>query len=712
VRASRGVEENAWTEILRDTGVTATVDIVSGASAGGINGVLLGKALATGAKLDTVRSIWTDKADIGKLLREASDKEPVSLLRTDLFEELLDDGLRKMDESATEEGNGEIRPLVSAFDLFIAGTRLEPWVRGFPTDLGGTVDTRDYRKSFELKLRRSGYNPERKEAGYNRNDFESDANGMLAEVARATSAFPVAFEPKLIEVDDENRRLFLAEEPPATYFSDGGILHNKPFTETISTIFTRVASRPVDRWLVSVEPDPEHISTPGQVVAPNVVEVASKAVMGIPRYQSIAADLSRLQEHRRRAKVAREKLMGIDKALLGRIDELQGASGEAEDGALLSWRDEVLLASDYFPERQRRTLRTLERLATSPSSAQEWDEEAVDALKRTIEANPQEAPDPGFEQRRIYHLLEMTRKLQARPELSDSAAGLAKAKLRLWGQFDRVGELLWELFDQEGEPPEGAPETRAAEAVNRLREGLGSVANEVERICEELDGIGSGAVDGSARPFTTVFRWFELWDAQLLTIAEVSSAEARDEINFARISPADAEFIGKPASEKLAGDALGHFGGFLKESWRRNDLLWGRLDAAEMICRMIEGPVDDDTPAPLPEALIKAVQEQIFGKEIGSVPPDHPDYRSYLESDDYGVGAEKLDAIPIKERTDLVLRSGGVARNMLRGLGKAKRLPKLLRKLFSRLGTGLGLLLSVARGPVRVWVRFRKDGSK
>jgi predicted acylesterase/phospholipase RssA len=702
VRASRGVEENAWTKILRDTCVTATVDIVSGASAGGINGVLLGKALATGANLDSVRSIWTDEADIGRLLREASDKEPASLLRTDRFEELLDAGLKEMDKGATGE------PLVSAFDLFIAGTRLEPWVRGFPTDLGGTVDSRDYRKSFELKLRRSGYNPERKEAGYDRNDFESDANGMLAEVARATSAFPVAFEPKLIEVDDENRRLFLPEEPEASYFSDGGILHNKPFTETISTIFTRAASRPVDRWLVSVEPDPESIAAPGEVVAPNVVEVASKAVMGIPRYQSIAADLSRLQEHRRRAKVAREKLAGIDKALLGRIDELQGASGEAGDGALSKWRDEVLLASDYFPERQRRTLRTLERLATSPSSAQEWDEETVEALKRTIEANPQEAPDPGFDQRRIYHLLEMTRKLQARPELSDSAAELAKAKLRLWGQFDRVGELLWGIFDQEGEPPEGVPEAHAANAVNGLREGLGSVANEVRGICEELDDISIDAIEGRTQPFTKVFDWFELWDAQLLTIAEVSSAEARDEICFARISPADAEFIGKPANTKLAGDALGHFGGFLKENWRRNDLLWGRLDAAEMICRMIEGPVDDDTPAPLPEALIKAVQEQIFGKEIGSVPPDHPDYRSYLESDDYGVGAEKLDDIPIKERTDLVLRSGGVARNMLRGLGKAKRLPKLLRKLFSRLGTGLGLLLSVARGPVRVWVRLRK----
>jgi hypothetical protein len=34
---------------------------------------------------------------------------------------------------------------------------------------------------------------------------------------------------------------------------------------------------------------------------------------------------------------------------------------------------------------------------------------------------------------------------------------------------------------------------------------------------------------------------------------------------------------------KLAGDDLGHFGAFLKRSWRANDWLWGRLDAASAL---------------------------------------------------------------------------------------------------------------------------------
>ena len=59
-----------------------------------------------------------------------------------------------------------------------------------------------------------------------------------------------------------------------------------------------------------------------------------------------------------------------------------------------------------------------------------------------------------------------------------------------------------------------------------------------------------------------------------------------------RTSPRDAISIldeNAPAEKrrKLAGTALFHFGAFLNREWRRNDLLWGRLDAAERIVRAI-----------------------------------------------------------------------------------------------------------------------------
>ena len=46
---------------------------------------------------------------------------------------------------------------------------------------------------------------------------------------------------------------------------------------------------------MSVEPDPEHFAQRPRRQTPEVDEVVSKAVFGIPRYQSIAADLERVE---------------------------------------------------------------------------------------------------------------------------------------------------------------------------------------------------------------------------------------------------------------------------------------------------------------------------------------------------------------------------------------------------------------------------------
>ena len=61
-----------------------------------------------------------------------------------------------------------------------------------------------------------------------------------------------------------------------------------------------------------------------------------------------------------------------------------------------------------------------------------------------------------------------------------------------------------------------------------------------------------------------------------------------DRVEVVRISPQDAtSLIDETASNetrrKLAGSALNHFGGFMDRAWRRNDILWGRLDAAERL---------------------------------------------------------------------------------------------------------------------------------
>lgn len=698
VRASRGAEENPWTGVLQDAKVTATVDIVSGASAGGLNGILLGKALAAGGNMSAVRSLWVDDANLDDILQEPGVKEPASLLQSATFERLIKGGLETMDR----QGDGE--SLVSAFDLFISVTRLRPWVRDFETSLGTKIQTSDYRKSFNLKYRRQGYNPVAPDLGYDRNDFSEDENQNLIEIARGTSAFPAAFEPEKVAIEDRNRKLFQADEPNPSYFSDGGILHNKPFTETISTILTRAAALPVRRWLISVEPDPETaIPSHPDEEAPEVAAVVSKALFGIPRYQSIAADLERLQQHRGAVQSARQILRGVD----SRAAEHLEASGTASDD-LSDLRAQQVTATDYDAQRgQRFAAECADRVSAS------WrlrDREALSASVREICLELYtETADFAFDRRRLRYLLELLRLLAESPGFPDEAKpDIQSIQLGLWAEADRLDYLLWSLFDDEPGPweePTGfrqraAPATVRA-LLERLSEGLEPIRGRTRVLCADADGLVPPRQ--LPRPLlAAVFDQFELWDTVLLPLEQVSSVDARNLIRLARISPEDAGYIRKSADRKIAGDVLGHFGGFLRREWRKNDILWGRLDAAEMITRILVK--DRDLDQAKLESQIRTVQTEIAKNEL---PDLQGDYRSYLE-DQYRVGEESLAAIPMEKRADLVLRAAGVVRNMFRRASTHPEDPsrgeRVLQSMLARVGRVLGFALAIVRWPVlAIW---------
>lgn len=63
------------------------------------------------------------------------------------------------------------------------------------------------------------------------------------------------------------------------------------------------------------------------------------------------------------------------------------------------------------------------------------------------------------------------------------------------------------------------------------------------------------------------------------------------------------------ATEKLAGLQLARFGGFYKRSWRANDYLWGRLDAAERIGDMLGR--DSQEVKPLQARIVRHEQTNL-----------------------------------------------------------------------------------------------------
>ncbi|MEM9039436.1 MAG: patatin-like protein [Actinomycetota bacterium] len=134
----------------------------------------------------------------------------------------------------------------------------------------------------------------------------------------------------------------------------------------------------------------------------------------------------------------------------------------------------------------------------------------------------------------------------------------------------------------------------------------------VERVSDELDAPlrrasedGRQVITGPDIDDSLLIRLADAWinygdyDQLILPLASVASAEL-DAADVIRISPLDATGLvaegqdGETGPRKLGGNALAHFGGFLDENWRLNDILWGRLDTAEIVTKQILGGDDDD----------------------------------------------------------------------------------------------------------------------
>ncbi|WP_229795932.1 DUF3376 domain-containing protein, partial [Saccharothrix coeruleofusca] len=80
------------------------------------------------------------------------------------------------------------------------------------------------------------------------------------------------------------------------------------------------------------------------------------------------------------------------------------------------------------------------------------------------------------------------------------------------------------------------------------------------------------------------------------------------------------------ADDKAGGAALGRFSGFLKRSWRVNDWIWGRLDGATMLCRVLFDPLrlrrmdrfhaDGSSSAQRAAAVVAEMTAQLFGAQL------------------------------------------------------------------------------------------------
>ena len=326
------------------------VDVLSGTSAGGINGILLSYALTNSTKDEVFdfkdfADIWRESGSISQLLRNPSEppkrsqfpqpgEEIDSVLDGEkYYQNQLTNAFQTVWKSHAPASVGEWFSPSSELDLFITGTDLLGKVYKAFDNTGNLIEVKEHRTVFHLK-----YREDRK------HDFKPTENQVsqkaLAKLCRITSCFPVAFPVVSVKLKTEdiyatqqyatqdpeyaidrhlvswgqleNRELPL-DKPPQGYqlhFVDGGVLDNRPFSYTINEIYHRTAYRPVMRKMFYIDPSPDRfLDSPKfrRMARPNVLQVATDSLVGMPRYESIANDLKEIND--RNEKVRRYKFL-------------------------------------------------------------------------------------------------------------------------------------------------------------------------------------------------------------------------------------------------------------------------------------------------------------------------------------------------------------------------------------------------------------------
>ncbi|WP_294297683.1 patatin-like protein [uncultured Sphingomonas sp.] len=357
---SEGVYHALLSEIATHAEVRLRVlpDIIAGASAGGINGIFLAQALATGQSLEPLTTMWLENADIEALLDPDAAPDRFSKLWATPLAWMVAD--RNQIDGTVEPGSREevarklrhfIRSrwfeppfggarlthmLLDALDAMAAGPKGERLLPpGQPLDLFVTVtDFRGHPERLRLNSPAEVVETEHRLVF----PFSDSGDGLLGDTpelalaARATSSFPGAFPPlKVGEVDAvlkerrqrwPGRKAFLNRVLPrhaavnaaeSAVLIDGSVLANAPFRPAIDALRDRPAKRQIDRRFVYVDPVPGYDFNLGlsKVESPGFFQTILGAVSELPRQQPIRDNLDAIDARTARVERLRDILAGL-----------------------------------------------------------------------------------------------------------------------------------------------------------------------------------------------------------------------------------------------------------------------------------------------------------------------------------------------------------------------------------------------------------------
>ena len=724
------------------------IDVLSGASAGGINAVYLAKALANDQSMSSLGKLWIEEGDISKLLNDRrsfaglaglrpSKAPPGSLLNGQrMYYKLLEafDGM-DADDRAGRSTPDRISRLADELDLYVTTTDLVGL--RLPIRLRNTVITeRRYRNVFHFAYSTA------EATGDQRNDFHADRNPALAFVSRCTSAFPWAFEPMVLQdVDPVIARFggvthpyreqehgssapywngvlpdYVSAEPgsvplTARAFGDGGALDNKPFSYATEAVSRRRADIPVDRKLLFIEPDPGHPDRESESAErPDVIQNFLAQGVSLPRQETIREDLQRIAERNRFTQRVDRILLEMERERAPASNGAQRISGEAWAGEdahaqinefgpayggyhrlkVAAVTDDIVAlvarvggleeGSDYeVPirsivrawrrDRYRSTVETARDETVTPGLESEnrflvefdlafrlrrlnylqrkldelypLDRQALEVLAAITEADyvPEEQDRTAFRDEvlyfkraiaSIYTDLRLTgRQLRSRSP-DNPIRHLVEGTGITRGLLDEALELRTEALRERWGREQAE---RRAPAIDALAKEMSArIADACERASVRLQralDLRDEAEEDARRIVAAFVRLahdgFDGYDMVAFPMTYGTRAGETDVVEVIRVSPEDTSTsIANPtAAPKVTGARYMHFGAFLDKVWRQNDILRGRLDAADILIEALVPQPDDGADevacaerAELVDRLRGEAQRAILAEEL------------------------------------------------------------------------------------------------
>lgn len=662
--------ERTYRSLLELTQTRALVDVITGTSAGGLNGVLLSTAWSLRAPTSAViglRDTWMNLGSVEALLRSPNEKDPPSLLRGDeYFWPELTAVLEQLDVQAAAVADP--RPPARDVDLALTVTTMSGELTHRTDDIGQVLQ--ETALDHTLRFRTSDFGG----PGFG---GDADWSRRLGLAARTSASIPGVFEASYLPVGDpvDGRPAFgdRASFSVGRWAVDGGVLANKPIGAARQRIIERSVGAELRRVALYVNPTPSegppnHADDPRAV--PTLVKVATSAISA-PHNIGVRHEIDDLRDHNDDIRRSIDIGRSLSRLVSSVADPSVSEPGAGPDPV---GRMAATLYPQFRHERAELSVASmLDRIGSDLAETNFARRQVEDALVDAARSTPDWLPatltdtDGHLEVGPEWHwgiaplehggglLLELVRRTYQLPtslvgpdhrrSLGEirSAIHASLAQLAAVRDLDSAFWLTalrrrpehlaqwaghcYRVWPEASLVPDPAADAAIdLEAANPLRAAvtarLWDLANEVAESARDLsdliatidlpeadDPVPEEVVeaalavvdldallalphrgDVAAGGVTAMVQRLVAVHVVAVSLGDTTRRHAPIELIEVSWRAANSIDPARRPEDKLAGVEFSRLGAFVKRSWRANDWMWGRMDGAAQLVRLLLDP--------------------------------------------------------------------------------------------------------------------------